>query len=329
MDDPVTAAEQFGSLLAALDRGGRRQRRTVPTLQERRVLLDGFWDGLVPAMARAQGSMDEAEIQPAREGVREVLMPWLLRSRLWNRSYVKPHGFAGDFRVVEWMYELETDPCNDPTEPLLVNLLDGLFKSVHSVKAVWDRRSWFAQLIAARLGRGEAPVGVLDVACGGSRCVRDVIDHHGPRAVRPTFVDQDPAALSFVASWLPPSALATSRLVCAPIRRLQELVPGRGAHAFGSFDIVMSAGVFDYLDDAGARGLIAQMAAVTRPGGILAICNFDPEDGSRIVKDWIVDWPLTYRTAEKLRHLFPADLSPKVTRSPDGGLLYAYAVCSA
>lgn len=329
MDDPVTAAEQFGSLLAALDRGGRRQRRCVPTLQERRVLLDGFWDGLVPAMARAQGSMPKAEIERTREVVRVVLMPWLLRSRLWNRSYVKPHGFAGDFRIIEWIYELETDPCNDPTEPLLVNLLDGLFKSVHSVKSVWDRRAWFAQLIAARVGQSAAPVGVLDVACGGSRCVRDVINRHGSRVVRPTFVDQDPAALSFVASWLSSSALATSRMVCAPARRLQELVPGRGAHAIGSFDVVMSTGLFDYLDDSTARSVIAQMAAVTRPGGTLAICNFDPEDGSRIVKDWIVDWPLTYRTAEQLRSLFPEDLSPSVTRSPDGGLLYAYAVCPA
>jgi extracellular factor (EF) 3-hydroxypalmitic acid methyl ester biosynthesis protein len=271
--------------------------------------------------------MDEADVQRTRDDVRAVLMPWLLRSRLWNRSYVKPHGFAGDFRTVEWMYELEADPCNDPTEPLLVNLLDGLFKSVHSVKAVWDRRARFAQLIAARIGQGATPVGVLDVACGGSRHVRDVIDRHGSRAVRLTFVDQDPAALSFVASWLSSSALATSRLVCAPVRRLHELVPGRGAHALGSFDVVISTGLFDYLDAAAARGLIAQMAAVTRPGGTVAICNFSPEDGSRIVKDWIIDWPLVYRTTEQLRHLFPEELSPNVARSPDGGLLYAYAVC--
>jgi SAM-dependent methyltransferase len=259
--------------------------------------------------------------------VREVLMPWLLRSRLWNRSYAKPHGFAGDYRIVEWMYDLEADPCNDPTEPLVVNLLDGLFKSVHSVKAMWDRRGWFAGLISARVGHGAAPVCVLDVACGGGRCVRDVMDHHGTRAVRATFVDQDSTALSFVASWLPPSALSTSRLVCAPVRRLAELVPGRGAHALGSFEVAMSTGVFDYLDDDSARALISQMSAVTRPGGTVAICNFGPEDGSRIVKDWIVDWPLTYRTSEQLRRLFPEGMSPSVTRSPDGGLHYAYAVC--
>jgi SAM-dependent methyltransferase len=325
-DDAVTAAHQFVSLLAALDRGGRRQRRSVPTLQERRVLLDGFWDGLVAALRRAEGSLGEAELPRAREDVRAVLMPWLLRRRLWNRSYVKPHGFAGDFRIVEWMYELETDPCADPTEPLVVNLLDGLFKSVHCVKALWDRRAWFAHLIATRMGRGAAPVCVLDVACGGGRYVRDVMDKHPSSGVRATFVDQDSTALAFVASWLPPSALATSRLVCAPVRRLAELVPGRGAHALGSFEIVMSTGVFDYLDDASARSLLAQMAAVTRPGGTLAICNFGPEDGSRIVKDWIVDWRLTYRTRDQLRLLFPETMSPSVTRSPDGGLHYAYAI---
>jgi hypothetical protein len=32
---------------------------------------------------------------------------------------------AGDFRIVEWMYDLESDPCADETQPAVVNLPPG------------------------------------------------------------------------------------------------------------------------------------------------------------------------------------------------------------
>ena len=41
----------------------------------------------------------------------------MLRSRLWARSWLKPHGFPGDYRMLEWMYDLELDACAAPTNP--------------------------------------------------------------------------------------------------------------------------------------------------------------------------------------------------------------------
>ena len=67
------------------------------------------------------------------------------------------------------------------------------------------------------------------------------------------------------------------------------------------FDLVLSTGLFDYLPDADARALAAQMCALRAPGGTAVICNFAPCDPSRVVTDWICDWPLIYRDATQLR----------------------------
>ena len=69
----------------------------------------------------------------------------------------------------------------------------------------------------------------------------------------------------------------------------------------------------------------ADLVAVTRPGGVVAICNFCPDDASRLVKDHISDWPLIYRTEQDLASLFPHPGAVALERSPDGGLIYASA----
>ncbi|HEY2202317.1 MAG TPA: class I SAM-dependent methyltransferase [Solirubrobacteraceae bacterium] len=315
------AASAFTTVLSTIDREARRAGRTVPTEQERSAVVKEFWDGLIPMLKLIERGLSGTELDDVRRNLRNALNPWLLRGRYWNRSFVKPHGYAGDFRILEWMYDLELDECADRSQPALVNLLDELFRSVHSVQAVWHRREWFSQLIANAWTTTDATVRLLDVACGGSRYIRDVIDRYGPAAVDATFVDQDPAALAFVESWLEARGNPLARLICAPVRELTEALASDGRR----FDIVIATGVCDYVDDRTAVDLVSQMAALVRPGGAIAISNFSPDDESRIVKDWILDWPLVYRDRLRLADLFGSNLTPGLSQSPDGAVLYAKA----
>jgi hypothetical protein len=316
----IAEAIRFVGLVEEFDRSARRQQRTLPTEHERHAIRDQFWQRLLPELARLDEELPSAELARTRQRVQTVLNPWLLRSRLWARSWLKPHGFAGDYRMVEWMYDLEQDPCASADQPAIVNLLDDLFRSVHSVQAVWHRRAWFARLIASYACTGQ-PARVLDVASGGSRYMRDVIESHGSHAVEPTLFDQDPAALAFVGTWMPSDA--AHRTVCAPVSRLPQVLPAPSSADDAPFDVVISTGLFDYLPAEPARELLAHMIALTRPGGTVAICNFSAEDPSRSVKDWVAAWPLIYRGDSELADLFPSGLRPELSRSSDGGLLYA------
>lgn len=317
---PVDAARVLAELLQAIDRQARREARTVPRRDERDAAERGFWTAMA-AFRAAEGSLSEREVVALRTAAREILNPCLMRSRYWNRSYIKPHGFAGDFGMLEWMYSLEHDACADATQPAVVNVLDGLFATVHSVQAVWHRRHWFRTLVRDAVARREGRrCRVLDIACGGSRYVRDLVSSPAGRWLDVTFLDQDPAALAFLAGCLQGERLASHRLLCAPVRRLPDVVADDER-----FDVVIATGLFDYLTDRDAAALLRHMLARTAPSGVVAVSNFAPEDESKVVKDWVSDWRLIYRTADAVSDLFPDSRRPTLDRSPDGGLIYAVA----
>lgn len=320
----VEAASRFADSVRAVDRQARRAGRSLPAPEETRHVIDEFWL-LIDVLARSQENVDLNCLPQLQAKVRQVVNPWLLRSRYFARAFLKPHGFPGDFRMIEWMYDLEDDPCLDPTQPAIVNVLDALFANLDSIKAVWHRRAWYRDQIIAMCQRLDRPIRVLDVACGGSRYSRDAIESYTGR-IRLAAIDQDPAAIAFTGSWLPAQARDPVGLLCAPIHRLPELVP-YPAQAEARFDLVLSTGLFDYLDDESATALLNHMLDLTRPGGVTAICNVSPGDRSRTVEDWIGDWRLIYRDPSAVEALFPSRARSRLhtSTSPVGGLVYTMA----
>jgi hypothetical protein len=159
---------------------------------------------------------------------------------------------------------------------------------------------------------------VLDVAGGGARYLRDFLETVTPGPdLHLTVLDQDPAAIAFcqtqsLAAW--PDHV---RLQSAPIRELGDFIKQ------GELDVVISAGLFDYLSDVTARSLLAKAAAGLAPGGTIAITNYHPADRSRLVKSWLVDWELVYRNEEQCARLFPEGFRVETTVSANGSLVLA------
>ena len=315
------AATRCAETFTRVDREARRCGRTIPTPSEKEVVTERLWR-IIRLLESSTRFIDSEHQVVSKQALHDQLNPWMLRSRLWARAYLKPHGFAGDFRMIEWMYDLETDPCEDPTQPAIANCLDDAMRSINSVQAVWYRRTWLRQLIERVWETTPGPVRVLDVGCGGSRYCRDFVERH-PGQLSLVAVDQDPAAIAFLRSELARSG-PEQHLICGSIEHLPDLL--RTSQSAGEFDVVISAGLFDSLNDAMAASLLDDLIGLTRPGGTTAICNFSPDDPSRAVNDWINDWHLLYRDEQDMRSLFArSEASVAVTESPDGSLLCAAA----
>src|SRR5262249_38740508 len=107
------------------------------------------------------------------------------------------------------------------------------------------------------------------------------------------------------------------KMLCLPIKQVAEAIPE------GQYDVVISAGLFDYLEDPIARPLLGHLAALTVPGGVTAITNFHPEDPSRLVKEWLGDWRLVYRTDPQGVALFPDPARILTTRTNNKSLVCA------
>lgn len=313
----VSAALTFHQRIASLERELRRARVTVPPEHVRREVASLFWELLAVLRTAEQEGISDEEITRCRE----IVGRWLFRARIFNRAYHKPHGYAGDFVMVEWMYDLESDPCALPHQPGLVNCLDDLAKTVHSIIAVWERRRHLATLLREEHAKRGGAFRVLDVAGGGARYIRDFLQDISPGPdVAVTILDQDSAAIAYCKTQSLRDWPGQVRLVDAPIRDLPRILAG------DQFDVIISAGLFDYLEDADARRLLTELANRLAPGGILAFTNFHPEDPSRLVKAWLVDWPLIYRDEDAVAGLLPDGMESSTSRSANGSLVFVRAI---
>jgi SAM-dependent methyltransferase len=109
--------------------------------------------------------------------------------------------------------------------------------------------------------------------------------------------DQDPESCAEVART---QAGARVRVVNQGVR---DLLSGPTAAALGEFDLIYSAGLYDYLPDVLARRLTARLLQMLRPGGRLLIGNFVPGGSGRGYMELFMDWTLVVRNEAAMREL--------------------------
>ena len=93
-----------------------------------------------------------------------------------------------------------------------------------------------------------------------------------------------------------------------------------------SYDLVWSAGLFDYLDDKAFKVLLRRLLKAVRPGGCLIAGNFSTRHSSRAYMEVIGEWYLHYRDEVDLHRLaMDCDIEPSriwVASEPEGVNLF-------
>lgn len=311
----LVPVQQFVRRLKVMDLHLRRTGTVIPEKGDIQSLCDGFREMLV-SLNRAKSRLTDSEGKALAAEVRSLLGPWLWRSRLWGDSFIKPYGYAGDFRIIEQIYDLESAHGQKPDNPPMVNCLDAVFSTVDAVQSVWERRHWIRDSLLEKHRQG-GRMRILDIASGGARYVLDVLQALPSDApVQATLLDRDPSAIGFCrnrfAGWG-----EKVRSAIFPAAGLGDL------EAEEPFDVVVAAGLFDYLEGRTALDVIRQMRRLCAEDGLILLTNFHPSDRTRMVQDWLVDWPLCYKTEEEVQALFEG-LGPVRTRlSRNGSLVMA------
>ena len=312
------AADHFVQLMGCFQKDFAVGRSAIPTLEQKRFAAQAFWNiwGSVGDYVETNPPSDFAE---ERRALMSKIGPILWQCQHYAQSYFKPHGMSGDYRIVEMMYDLEFGAGDNPFQPAIVNCLEYCFSTIHSVVGIWDRRKWIAQHVKESIGKVPT-LQVLDVPCGGARYLTDVLAkgewHHG---LHFWLMDQDPSAIAFVryralAKW--PQLVTT----------LQSNIVNLGRALKGKkFDIIISAGMFDYLQEGLARRIIKIFERHLAPGGKVLLTNYHKSDPSRICKDWGANWALIFREEEELKGLFPPHWEVKVSYSNNKCLMMCEA----
>jgi extracellular factor (EF) 3-hydroxypalmitic acid methyl ester biosynthesis protein len=227
--------------------------------------------------------------------------PYVMRSRMAERAYIKPKGYAGDFMMMEMIYA--DQPSGDG---ILGKLLDRWFLRSTAAEAVRGRRQLLADQLsrwAAERIRESTPVRIMNLACGPNRELFDfLVDCEYTEAIEALCIDIDADALQYTDQHV--NRFSHQATIHLMRENLVKWAMGRIRHGFEAQDIIYSAGLMDYLHDNLFVKMIDRCHGQLKPGGVLILGNFGLENQNRNLMDHLLHWSLIYRSEDVLRELF-------------------------
>ena len=209
------------------------------------------------------------------------------QSVMHQRTRWKPMGYAGDFLTIDWIYTQKKSESGSGKK------FDELFHMYEAAQAVRNRKEYFIKVCAELSKAKKSTIEILDLGCGSCRDVLEAhqICHNG---VHYHFhcVDQEPMAVEYAKSLIKGTkAEPYVQLDCKNIFRFQTSK---------QYDLIWSAGLFDYLDSRAAALLIRKIWRYLKKGGFLIFGNFSPKNPTRKGMELVSKWHLLHRTTDEL-----------------------------
>jgi extracellular factor (EF) 3-hydroxypalmitic acid methyl ester biosynthesis protein len=252
--------------------------------------------------------------------IADVIAPHPIRAQLheepfMRRAFEKPRGYAGDAMMMDLAYR-DRPYCVTLTR--LGAALHAWADGRPALLSVRERRTILAREIDAVAARC-AGARVLSIACGHVREAQLSQAVQGRAISEFIALDQDGESLDVVER---EQGELNVRVKRASVRRF--VLSGDD---LGDFDLVYSAGLYDYLDEKDAMAVTGAMFRSLRPGGRMLVANFTPDLRDIGCLEAIMDWHLTYRDEAALTTLAAGIPSERIaalstTRDRFGNVVY-------
>ncbi len=235
-----------------------------------------------------RGSSTETEWSAVKATCRShPLFEVIQEDPLSRRIYEKPRGYAGDARMMDLIYKSEhPKEIND-----IGHCVYDFITARPCARGARARKMMLSELLHETIEGCDSPE-ILSVACGHMRETQLLSSNRLNRAGRIVAFDQDEASLAEVSRSM--SDCEVLSLVPGSIRRL---IAGR--HDLGTFDLIYSLGLYDYLEQPIAQQLTRVLFDALKPGGRLVIANFLPIEASGFMEAFL-EWNLIYRTQREI-----------------------------
>jgi len=266
--------DRFQKLLSKIDHGN----------------LDSFKDEFFRRVDRISDMIEHGPNPEAQKEKFFRVCGALDRSVMHERTRWKPLGYAGDYQLIDWIYTKKTADSGSG------KAFDMLYHTYEAAEAVRNRKEYFIRLCVELAKASPSGINVLNLGCGSCRDVLEVgRNQRNGRAVHFHCVDQEPKAIEYARSLI-------SGTGAEPFVRLEycNLFRFRSAKAY---NLIWSAGLFDYLDKRMATLLVRRFWRNLRPGGWFVFGNFSPANPTRKGMELVGKWFLLHRTAEELIEL--------------------------
>jgi SAM-dependent methyltransferase len=231
------------------------------------------------------GFVDQIKAEEV-EAFRLAMKPILNPGTIIGFSFTKPFGYNGDFFIIEKIYQQYV------SSDTRYRKWDEFFHRLPAAIAVVNRKKLaieiLQQLNANAAGKEKT---VLILGSGPVTEVHEYLKENGA-SNRLVFdlLDLDQRAIEY--------AKSKNREFLSCMRFMNQnvirFVPDR------SYDLIWSAGLFDYFKDKHFVFMVKKFYEHILPGGEMIIGNFNVENPSRKIMEVLGDWFLYHRSEEEL-----------------------------
>jgi extracellular factor (EF) 3-hydroxypalmitic acid methyl ester biosynthesis protein len=281
-------------------------------------------DSLIDAGDRLENSLSSPYLSgEIKNRVRQLLGHFLYQSMVCKRGFEKPHGYPGDFKMLEGVYN------NIELSGGIGKYIDRYGLNVPYAGAIRHRKDKMRDILYDYINASrEQSLHIINLASGACRDIREMFRRPitYPGTVTLTCIDQDPIALDYSRQTL--SEISTGNiqveLVQGNILRLEALDIGPDS----SVDMIYSIGIADYLQDRMLKKIFSDSYAKLKTGGRLVVAYKDRESHRPVELNWCCDWYFIPRNEEELIALIHAsmgaeNISISIEREDSGVIFFA------
>jgi len=228
---------------------------------------------------RANNKLSKSDIDSLR---RQFGSAYACMDCLLGLAYTKPYGYAGDFELLDKIY------THYVSQNESLKKCDFWIHSLPATQAVRNRKSYFKQLLNSKI-QANTPLTVLNLASGSCRDILEFQEENPSNEIEFDCLEYDRNAIDY------------AKTILYQYQKNVRFI-NKNVIKFDTpkqYDLVWSAGLFDYFDDKTFVRLIQRFKKNIKVGGELIIGNFHPQNPTIHIMEFS-DWFLHHRDENQL-----------------------------
>ncbi len=232
---------------------------------------------------------------------------YFIAASFTGRAYHKPRGYAGDYEMMNQIYRNAAEG-----QTLFEKIIHLYGINEASSISVRLRKDYLKRkLFKLSMNSKSNSITIGSLACGPGREILEFLSEESVESLKKfkiVLMDQDHHALLNARRNIL-KVVRLRKLECEvsflPLSVKQILDQSEEAEVlkYINFDLLYTAGLYDYLPQAVAKNLTSIISGSVSQGGELIIGNFHPDNPTKTISDLVADWRLIHRNQEQMQDL--------------------------